>query len=784
MGCGGRGRLIVIASTLALALPGSAWAFGTTGLLGQSREHEMITRAALACPAGIPSDGSCFEPASLDQLAGSFLTFGAVGAPDIPPPEGTEAHCDDGDYLPPGVYELPVPYPQDRADARRALQECRGYALGRFRQGLDAAAALLDASEAIRGSMVFLTPSCTFLGQTPGRAKCDVFDGFGRSLHTIQDFYAHTNWSDAKVPDDLVSSTAPPGLAKRALAPLMDMRRTGTPPLDPLLISGCFSLYEVIGGIDGCLVGLLRTPRVHHADINKDKGTIDPVTGAASNATTPRGQVDANFENAVWLAVLHTRQAWAEFRFELIRQYEPQLANRMICALTHDDAVEDCQGRKVAIVVDSSGSNTETDPQDLRVSAAKALNNSLTDLFEAGVDGRPDRSAVIDFDDSASVVSPLADPSLALFGSIDSAGGTNIAGGVTAAIGELTKDPNDSTRGRSAIVVFTDGEDSNLDALIDEVLRAGSLGIRVSFGFLAPPSTARHATRGVGAAPFSVARTDRPTADPPAGLVDAILRTGGVYSTIDSASDQQAFVELVTDRGVTDLDDPNGRDDGGPLTAGASATGRISDPGDGDTFSFQASAGRVLRITVTSLEGPELAVSAYDVRRADTLISAPTREGSVTLVGRLRAPTLLEVTVTGQGSGAYSIAVEEIGVDLNGTAGNDRLKCRPVPTYVRAGAGNDRVTCGPGDDMIVGGPGMDRLAGGAGRDIFPIARGDLARGVETIDGGKDSDQVEFSFARPRGTTCTGGRAAVPIGGGSGWLVKNVEVVLFNDKVCR
>src|SRR5438067_7273412 len=66
-----------------LYAPARGHAFGTINGLGQRAEHERIVRAALACPPGVKSDGSCFEPRSLDQLAGHAGTFGAVGAPDL-----------------------------------------------------------------------------------------------------------------------------------------------------------------------------------------------------------------------------------------------------------------------------------------------------------------------------------------------------------------------------------------------------------------------------------------------------------------------------------------------------------------------------------------------------------------------------------------------------------------------------------------------------------------------------------------------------------------------------
>jgi hypothetical protein len=52
-------------------------------------------------------------------------------------------------------------------------------------------------------------------------------------------------------------------------------------------------------------------------------------------------------------------------------------------------------------VIDSSGSNQDTDPQTLRIAAGRALNDGLTSAAEAGQNGTPDRVTLIDFDGSA-----------------------------------------------------------------------------------------------------------------------------------------------------------------------------------------------------------------------------------------------------------------------------------------------------------------------------------------------------------------------------------------------
>ena len=77
--------------------PSSAAAFGTIGTGGQNREHERITRAALACAGDGGAEPNCFEPRTIDYLAGHDREFGAVGAPDNDELSNPAAHCDNAD---------------------------------------------------------------------------------------------------------------------------------------------------------------------------------------------------------------------------------------------------------------------------------------------------------------------------------------------------------------------------------------------------------------------------------------------------------------------------------------------------------------------------------------------------------------------------------------------------------------------------------------------------------------------------------------------------------------
>ena len=91
-----------------------------------------------------------------------------------------------------------------------------------------------------------------------------------------------------------------------------------------------------------------------HAALNKDRGIIDPATGRATGPTTPRGKVRDNFSKAVAGAVVESRRQWQDLQAELRVKYGTVRGERMICALTHDDPVNDCQGlawSRVVVIV-------------------------------------------------------------------------------------------------------------------------------------------------------------------------------------------------------------------------------------------------------------------------------------------------------------------------------------------------------------------------------------------------------------------------------------------------
>lgn len=189
----------------------------------------------------------------------------------------------------------------------------------------------------------------------------------------------------------------------------------------------------------------------------------------------------------------------------------------------------------MAVVVDSSGSNEQTDPNNLRIQAAKAIVSSLITYAQDA--RKPDRVAIVDFDDAANVIYPMGDPGKAYFDSIDSIGGTYIGAGLAAATDEIMREQKGPKADNSGIVILTDGEDGDFSYQMQQLQRAKELNIRVNYGFLSPPSAA--------------AKRDLVKREPPSELIEAILLTGGIYGTIDSAEAQKNFVALVLAHGLT-----------------------------------------------------------------------------------------------------------------------------------------------------------------------------------------------------------------------------------------
>lgn len=331
-------------------------AFGSAMILGQNNEHDRITQAALGCDSQydpLTKPTQCFQRSTLDNLAGiSFGYFSAVTAPDDMAMHLSGGpdwwHCDKADFY------NGFGYPISRTEATRKLQECRKWAKYILTNGVGEKDPLCHESDTNplrwtfrcegaaslgylmlngKGDVDVEQPrsfGCTFNG-AKGRIKCRVLQQFGYTLHTLQDFYSHSNYADINMEWPL-SWASIPGLGMQRTPEFWDLGLE-TPDLpvipDDNLSSGCYPDAQC-----------MKQQRSNHGQNNKDKSDINPITGQVTNPRTPRGQLDyfgtTNAQRAVNLAIQQTRIAWDNLQTEIIRREGPERGAKIICAITSD----------------------------------------------------------------------------------------------------------------------------------------------------------------------------------------------------------------------------------------------------------------------------------------------------------------------------------------------------------------------------------------------------------------------------------------------------------------
>jgi hypothetical protein len=331
-----RGRAIVaVAAAAALFAPlllaaPPAGAFGTINALGQHAEHEKITRV-LSC-SSTQAPASCFQQESMNLLSGRPGTFGAVGAPDIPPYlfGNPQNHCDDADYNVVGAKN----YPQTQQQAQQRLVDCITQAQQRLSSAVDFASGLLS-NGAINAQAGRADVSCNLpigIRDADHAAKCSVINQLGRALHTAEDFWSHSNWADVADSSKPISSTNPPGLGRSDVPPYFSYPAAGNWQFPANLVTG----YDD-SGLTKC------GDRICHSILSKDNGNIDPNTGATNSPTTARGKVANNFQRAVTGARGQVVATWNSFVAGLRATYGAGPAALMVRALTNDTPWTTCQ---------------------------------------------------------------------------------------------------------------------------------------------------------------------------------------------------------------------------------------------------------------------------------------------------------------------------------------------------------------------------------------------------------------------------------------------------------
>lgn len=362
-----------------------AEAFGSvdSGLLSQKPVHEKITRV-LACTSN-QKPANCFEPLSINVLAGSTGTFGAVGEPDNPLdgfPNPAARHCDEGDYG--------DATPRTQEQAWPELTKC----IALYQQYLDFsvtnAAGLLDASgdidpTATRITNAFgsVTGACAFPDPAKGNtssdpAKCAVLNGMGRALHIHEDLWSHSNWGDVADPNvaigTLVGSVAsnPNGLGRTDQPSFFAYPGPVATTFPEGLISGC----------DDSVTAASCGNRYSHSQVSKDNGTVDPLTCTATDPMTPRGKVVvdgvSNFQRAVTGACGAALRTWNDLNNALIAKYGRAAADKMLRAITDDTPTTDCSVGGTAALASSSPAGVLTTARSTTITIDNQSNTSFS----------------------------------------------------------------------------------------------------------------------------------------------------------------------------------------------------------------------------------------------------------------------------------------------------------------------------------------------------------------------------------------------------------------------
>ena len=348
---------LVLVATFAVAQGRSntAAAFGSVdiGLLGQKAVHEPITRS-ISCAADNPVP-NCLERISIDVLAGRNGTFGAVGEPDNPLdgfPNPAARHCDNIDY---GYTSY-----QTVDEAQVSFDNCLDWFQSYMDFAVNSAAGLLRADGTIDPAATDLINAtggtynaCSFPDPNKNNtsndsAKCNVLNGLGRALHASEDIWSHSNWGDDIDPTQDMSLTNPIGLANTAQPPFMAYPGPRSVPIPDRFISGC---DDSVSKGDCMQQNSYDEPvsgfRTGHSVLNKDNGTVSPITCAATDPLTSRGRIITgdgvtNFSRAVTGACGAARRAWSDLQNALTATYGTTAAQSMIRAISKDHPLTEC----------------------------------------------------------------------------------------------------------------------------------------------------------------------------------------------------------------------------------------------------------------------------------------------------------------------------------------------------------------------------------------------------------------------------------------------------------
>ena len=166
------------------------------------------------------------------------------------------------------------------------------------------------------------------------------------------------------------------------------------------------------------------------------------------------------------------------------------------------DYTSEFRGLDVVFVLDSSGSMSSNDNNNLRLQAAKNFIDKL---------GNNDRAAVIDFDSGASLYQEFTSDHELLYNAVDrinASGGTNLSKGISLAISQFVESSYDRNDAYKYIIFLTDGDGSYNTSYTDRANENGIVIYTIGLGDGVNQNILENIAEGTGGKYFFASTAD------------------------------------------------------------------------------------------------------------------------------------------------------------------------------------------------------------------------------------------------------------------------------------
>ncbi|MFB2556773.1 VWA domain-containing protein [Herbiconiux liangxiaofengii] len=280
------------------------------------------------------------------------------------------------------------------------------------------------------------------------------------------------------------------------------------------------------------VAGVVGTPVEVVADAPLDSGTLtlqfDPSTvpSGANLAVMHFDEVTGTYDQPVDQVIdsaagvaTATATTFSPFIIVDLNQFNEIWKNEIVVPREGDGG--SVQPIASILAIDSSGSMSSNDPQNLRLDAAKIFVDSLLTV---------DKASVVDFDDYARVLQSLTTDFVAVKAAIDlidSSGGTDIGAAMQSGLDEL--DANAASDDGRVVVLLTDGDGYYDEALTQRATASKTTVYTVGLGSSTNTALLQGIADATGGKFFLVENAD--------GLKDAYDRIGGDLGKPDTDKD-------------------------------------------------------------------------------------------------------------------------------------------------------------------------------------------------------------------------------------------------------